>query len=58
MNTLRTKIEDAQERLHSADPTDFVALGDIQAEINELQSQLDDLELVWLETAEALGDEI
>ena len=58
MNTLRKKIEDAQERLHSADPTDFVALGDIQAEINELQSQLDDLELVWLETAEALGDEV
>ena len=56
MNTLRKKIEDAQMRLHSADPTDFVALGDIQAEINELQSQLDDLELVWLETAETLGE--
>ena len=43
-------------RRHAAGPADFVALGDIQAEINELQSQLDDLELVWLETAETLGE--
>ncbi|MBO4352240.1 MAG: ABC transporter ATP-binding protein, partial [Eggerthellaceae bacterium] len=56
MATLRNKIDDAHERLHTADPTDFVALGDIQAEIDSLQSQLDDLELVWLETAELLGE--
>ena len=56
MNTLRGKIDEARNRLNAADPTDFVALGDIQAEIDDLQSQLDELELVWLETAEALGE--
>ena len=58
MATLRGKIDDAHERLHAADPTDFVALGDIQAEINDLQSQLEELELVWLETAEMLESEV
>ena len=55
MATLRGKIDDARNRLQSADPTDFVALGTIQAEIDDLQTQLDELELVWLETAETLG---
>ena len=54
MKTLEGKIADATARLHSADPTDFQALGDIQREIDSLQEQLDDLELVWLETAEEL----
>ena len=54
MNTARKKIEEAEARLHAADPTDFMALGAIQAEISELQSNLDELELVWLETAETL----
>ena len=56
MNTMRKKIEDAEARLHGADPTDFVALGSIQAEIDDLKEQLDELELIWLETAEALGE--
>ena len=56
MSTMRGKIEDAQARLHAADPTDFVALGDIQKEIDGYQAQLEELELVWLETADALGE--
>ena len=55
MKTLEGKIEDATSRLHEADPTDYTALGDIQAEIDALKSQLEELELTWLETAEALG---
>ena len=55
MKTLESKIADAQTRLHDADPTDFVALGEIQAEIDSLQEQLDELEVVWLETADALS---
>ncbi|MBE6472915.1 MAG: ABC-F family ATP-binding cassette domain-containing protein [Coriobacteriaceae bacterium] len=54
MKTLGTKIEGAKARLLEADPTDFVALGEVQAEIDDLQAQLDELELVWLETADAL----
>ena len=55
MTTLQNKIADAETRLHEADPTDFVVLGEIQQEINGLKEQLDDLELTWLETSEALG---
>ena len=54
MSTMQKKIADAEARLHAADPTDFQALGDIQAEINDYRSQLEELELVWLETSEAL----
>ncbi len=54
MSTMRGKIEDAQARLNAADPTDFVALGNIQKEIDDYQAQLEELELVWLETADAL----
>ena len=54
MNTARKKVEEAEARLHAADPTDFVALGDIQAEITQLKANLEELELIWLETAETL----
>ncbi|MBQ9042076.1 MAG: ABC-F family ATP-binding cassette domain-containing protein [Eggerthellaceae bacterium] len=55
MSTMQKRIEDAEQRLHEADPTDFVALGDIQKEIDDYKAQLEDLELTWLETSEALG---
>ena len=54
METMRKKIADAEQRLRDADPTDFVALGDIQQEMEGFKAQLDDLELTWLETSEAL----
>ena len=55
MGTLRGKIADAEERLQQADPTDYQALGEIQAEIDGFRAALDELELEWLEHAEALG---
>ena len=54
MNTLSGKIEDAKQRLATADPTDYQALGGIQEEITQLESQLEELEFTWLETSEAL----
>ena len=54
MNTLSGRIEDAKQRLATADPTDYQALGSIQEEITQLESQLEELELTWLETSEAL----
>ena len=56
METARQRVEEARRRLHVADPTDYVALGEIQQEIDALQAQLEELELVWLETSEALGE--
>ncbi|MBR0404075.1 MAG: ABC-F family ATP-binding cassette domain-containing protein [Eggerthellaceae bacterium] len=54
MHTCESKLEDANRRLHEANPTDFQQLGSIQSEIDELRAQLEELELAWLEAAEAL----
>ena len=40
----------------AADPSDFVALGDFQKQLEDLQAQIDTLEEEWLEAAEALGE--
>ncbi|MEG0418313.1 ABC-F family ATP-binding cassette domain-containing protein [Gordonibacter sp.] len=56
METLRGKVEDARALMAAADPTDFGALGDFQAQINDLQGQVDVLEEEWLEAAETLGE--
>ena len=54
--TLNGKIEDVRAQMAAADPSDFAALGDFQAQINDLQSQVDALEEEWLEAAEKLGE--
>lgn len=56
INTLKNKVADAEAEMAAADPTDYQALGDIQAKINELKDQIDELELEWLEAAEQLGE--
>lgn len=56
METLRKKIAEAQERLATADQTDYVALTGIQDEIASYQESLEELELEWLEASEMLGD--
>lgn len=54
--TLNGKIEDVRAQMAAADPSDFTALGDFQAQINDLQAQVDALEEAWLEAAEKLGE--
>lgn len=56
METLQGKIEDVRAQMTAADPSDFTALGDFQAQINNLQAQVDALEEEWLEAAEKLGE--
>jgi len=56
MSTMQQRIDEAEQRLHAADPTDFVALGDIQREIDDYKAQLEELEMTWLETSEALSE--
>jgi len=55
MNTAQKRIDEAQARLLEADPTDYVALGEIQQQIFDLKSQLEELELTWLELSEQLA---
>lgn len=54
--TLRSKIEQTQADMAAADPTDFEALGKLQTQIAEYESQIDALDEQWLETAEELGE--
>ena len=56
MATVRSKIEDARNRMAKHDPTDFEGLLGFQAEIEELEQRLEELELAWLEAAEQLGE--
>lgn len=56
MDTLRSKIEGVRADMSTADPSDFMALGDLQARINDLEAQVDALEEEWLEAAEKLGE--
>ena len=42
--------------MHDIDPTDFIALGDKQAEIQTIQEQINELEELWIDLSEKLGD--
>ena len=42
--------------IESPSLTDFTALGDFQAQISDLQQQIDALEEEWMEAAEKLGE--
>lgn len=56
IETLKGKIAAKEQDLASADQTDYLALTAIQDEIAVFQSQIDDLELEWLDAAEQLGE--
>lgn len=57
MGTAARKVEDKQVEMDGADPTDFVRLGELQAELDELRAAKEALEDEWLELADALGVE-
>lgn len=57
MGTAARKVEDKQAEMDGADPTDFVHLGELQAELDELRAAKEALEDEWLELADALGVE-
>ena len=57
MGTAARKVEDKQAEMDGVDPTDFVRLGELQAELDELRAAKDALEDEWLELADALGVE-
>ncbi len=54
MGTLRSKMARKQEEMQCADPADFVALGEIQNDINALQAELTVREDEWLMLSEQL----
>lgn len=56
LRTARGRLAEAKAALADADPTDFVALGECQARIAQVEEQIAELETTWLEAAEALGE--
>ena len=56
MGTVRGKLERARAELLEMDGTDYVALGEQQARITQLEGELATLEDAWLEYSEQLGE--
>ena len=54
--TAGKKVDEKQAEMKAADPTDFVKLGELQAELNELRAAKEALEDEWLEAADKLGE--
>lgn len=54
MQTLEGKIAQAQEEQAQTDPSDYIALGEIQTKIAQFQKELDSLEEQWLEISELI----
>lgn len=56
METAAGKVEAKRAEMAAADPTDFMLLGRLQDELQELIDAQDALELEWLELSEKLGE--
>jgi ABC-type multidrug transport system ATPase subunit len=53
--TLGLKADAIRDELRATDPTDYVALGDVQGRLHEAERQVSELEDVWVELSERLG---
>lgn len=51
MGTAGDKVKAKEAEMAAADPTDFVRLGELQAELNDLKAKKEAMEDEWLELA-------
>ncbi|MDU5613004.1 MAG: ATP-binding cassette domain-containing protein, partial [Slackia sp.] len=56
INTASSKVDAKRAEMSAADPTDFVLLGKLQAELDARAADKEALEDEWLEVADALGE--
>lgn len=56
METAAKKVADKQKEMDAVDPTDFMRLGELQGELNNLKAAKEELEDEWLEVADILGE--
>ncbi|WP_417144547.1 ABC-F family ATP-binding cassette domain-containing protein [Raoultibacter massiliensis] len=56
ISSLEAQIEKTRAAMHDIDPTDFIALGNKQAEMQTIQGQINELEELWIDLSEKLGD--
>ena len=57
METQRARVEEAEAAMVQVDPTNYTALGEQQAKIDEAHATMDELETAWLEASEKLEGE-
>ena len=57
METQRARVEEAEAAMAQVDPTNYAALGEQQAKIDEAHAVMDELEMAWLEASEKLEGE-
>lgn len=57
METQRTRVEEAEAAMAQVDPTNYTALGEQQAKIDEAHAAMDELEMAWLEASDKLEGE-
>jgi hypothetical protein len=57
LDTLGAKVVSVRAELHAADPSDYVALQEIQARLHAAERALSDLEDVWVELSTRLAPE-
>ncbi|MEG0374772.1 MAG: ATP-binding cassette domain-containing protein, partial [Raoultibacter sp.] len=54
--TLEDQADRIASEMHTLDPSDFVGLGDMQAKLQTVRDQINELEDQWMELSEQLGD--
>ncbi|MHB8964959.1 MAG: ATP-binding cassette domain-containing protein, partial [Coriobacteriia bacterium] len=55
LNTLGQRLAAIRDEMREADPSDYVALGDIQGRIQSAEQEISDLENEWVEISERLA---
>lgn len=55
LNTLAGKTDKIRAEMTVVDPTDYLALGDVQARLHDMERQVSDLEDEWVELSEKLS---
>ncbi|NTW27796.1 MAG: ABC-F family ATP-binding cassette domain-containing protein [Coriobacteriia bacterium] len=55
LDTLGTKADAIRDEMEAANPSDYIALGDIQGRLQEARQQISDLEDLWVELSEKLA---
>jgi len=55
LDTLGKKADAVRIEMRTTDPSDYIALGDVQGRLHEIERQISDLEDVWVELSERLA---
>lgn len=55
LSTLEKQAEDTRSKMTEVDPSDYIELGNIQKDLQEIKQQISELEDMWIKLSEKLG---